>query len=253
MENINNLENLLKQEESLKKSIINDAKKNVEAPPPEFRFTPTSQLEQKAIEETEADLDSIRNVLLKGWEAVVIALQDLNRHEELMEIITWFQTHLDTCIQTIQNSNLFTNEEEDKKATLEYKIQLPKNFKDTIYEAVVYHANNGKIDEAICALLICITFNPTIYELWVDYGTLLQEKQEDEAALYAYTIANGMDGDDAYLYMKMANAWASLGHWDKAKEFLEKGIEKSYNIESNEELIAYSKQLNQWIEEQSAA
>lgn len=222
--------------------IEEEVKKSIEEPPPENRFESVKLLRERAALEVREGIKSLQMILDKGMQAVVYALTELKKEDELQEILDWFDNNMDKV-----NDFLNSQDPDQGGKTIEEQLDFPRKHIISMHDAATFLLNEKKYDEALGAITICLQFNPALSPLWFTYGSILQNRGDQEAALYVFQMAAILDEQNPYIPAHMARSWIALDDWPNAELAVQEAKALCQNFPEYLDLLKYCDELEDWM------
>lgn len=94
---------------------------------------------------------------------------------------------------------------------------------------------NRKFEEAVKAFIFLTTLNPYIPDFWVGLGLAKQHCEQQDGALYAFSVAFRLDGSEILPYALAAQCCIEDRQFDQALEIIEEA--ETYAKENGEEQL----------------
>lgn len=243
MAKLENPEKILSERmDKLCHEIEENVKKSIEEPPPEKRFESVKMLREKAALEVREGLKALQEILDKGLKAVIDALTELKKEEEVRELLDWFENNMDKI-----DEFLAKRDEGAESKTIEEQLDFPRKHIISMHEAATYLLQQKKYDEALGAITICLQINPALSPLWFTYGTILQNRGDQEAALYTLQMAGILDEQNPYIPAHMARSWIALNDWSSAEASVKEAKSLCQNFPEYIDLLKYCDELEAWM------
>lgn len=223
--------------------IENDVRKSIPEPPPEQRFISVKQKRDKAGLEIREAMLQLQTLLAKGMTAIIEALNTQKKEEQAEEILNWFTDHADSI-----GSYMDSKDESLGNRTLQEVLKFPPQLLAAMHQAAIYLLNEHRLDEAIAAMTVCLQINSTLSPLWFTYAQILQSREDQEAAIYAFNVAAILDEENPYIYAHLARSWIALGEWQQALDTLGKAKTVCDTHPDYTDLTTYIKELEEWMD-----
>ena len=242
------MKNNQKEVEALKKQIdviceeaMDKAREAVEELPPGKMLTPLDILQGQAAKDVKQGVEGVQKMFIDGLSAIKSAVPARDE-SGFKELEGWISDHTEDIVKHAQAH------EENKGETLQKKLNFPSKYLGLMYQSVVGLSSRGMYKEAIEAITVCITLNPTLYDFWFLYGAILQKMKEHEFALITLQMAAGLEEQNPYPIAYMAKSWGDLKEWDEAKAALKVAQELCGRSGQFDEIKEYCHTLNESIE-----
>jgi len=226
---------LNKYSDSFYKELEGNAKKAVLIPP-------EKKLDARYRKEMEREaLNKIRGPKQDFEEGMDIIFRILRIYapNAYTQVTAWFAEHLDDIITSAMNDR------EEENEFLQQKFKIPDRLLEVMYGTVEFLTEARRYEEAVKALMICISLNPTIVDFWMQYGHILQNLQQHESALFAFQMAEMFDAENPTLYAYMAKSWLDLEMPIDADECIDKALALCENEDAFAELVDYCNMLRE--------
>lgn len=242
MANQKSTDSLTENLNKLSLQIEEEVKNSITELPPENRFITLQMAKDRAALEVREGLHRLQEMLDKGLKAIIDALTALKKDAEQEAILNWFDNNIDQI-----NDFLNVDESALESKTPEEILNFPRENLISMHEAATYLLQQKKYNEALSAMALCLQFNPTLAPLWFTYGSILQEMNEHEAALYVFQMAAVLDDTNPYTLLHMARCWIAINQWDEAKECLEEAKKLCHAFPEYTDLLTYCTELEEWM------
>lgn len=219
--------------------IKRDVEKAISAPSPENPFESVKAIREKTYLQVQETLAALQKILDKGLHIIVDTLTEQRKDKEKEAILSWFESNIEKIVSVI-------NEESADDRPLSEKLNFPDGCFEAMFNVAQYLYSNHRYDEALSAIVVCLQLNSTLSPLWFIYGCVLQNKEEQEAALYAFEIASMFDEENPYIFANAARSWIALGNWTKADECIEQTLSFCKDNPEYPDLVNYCNELKSW-------
>lgn len=214
------------------------AEDEIEPKPNQRLLTPLHVLKAKASYEVVKNIELFQKALIQGYTAIFEVLKERN-DAEYDALMTKLVESADSLLTFVDFESFKENQQ-----SLQKKIKLPDEYLEKMFQTVVYLNEHQRFEEAVCANMVCISFDSMVHRFWRMYGIVLQNQNKHAEALYAFQVALMFDENDAYAYAYMARSYIALKFRDEAVEALNRALEICRSHDDLEELKIYSENLS---------
>ena len=240
------LKTINKQTEHLTEKFLKEVEKSVLPPPPEKAFDSIVVLRKKAVDEARLGLKILKENYEQGIEAILELLktQDPANYRALG---AWFVNHTHAIEKLLADEAEFSSTE-----SLADKLKFPRKLLAVMYASVQDLFKQSKYAEAASAILICINFEPKVFDFWFTYGQILQAKRDDVGALYAFQTGLIFDENNPSAYGHMAKSWIALSQPAEALECINLALKFSEGNSGAADFIDYCHGIFNYCKKQLA-
>ena len=208
-----------------------------ELPPKQKALSSLKVMQDQAANEVKKEIELTQKTLADGFSVIEGVLADQNK-PGLEELKKWFAEHENDFIQ---------HAKEEQEITLQRKLKLPFKHLGLMYQSAAYLYGREMYKEAVKAMAVCIALNPTIYDFWFLYGSILQKMKEHELSLVILQIAAGLEENNPYPIAYMAKSWVDLENWTEAAASLKEAKTLCNKSHEFDEVKEYCQSLSTFI------